>query len=164
MALAALIVAIIVPVVVLVVSSGVTALLHRRAMERADRANANAERAIEMERKRLEREEATFVQPVRYDPAGNRVVYQLVSTWPAEEVEFEYRNYANVGGIVRKYKVPPGDIYIGVNEFEGTGELEAPGRKEFVARARWKSEADSEWDDSGTYLAVKGKLEFRRSS
>lgn len=159
LALAALIVA----VIAALASLGITWLLHRRAMRRADQANKIAETALNIERARLDREEAACVQPLEFDPTTAEVIYEVMGSWPLDEVEYQFRNYAGGGGAIRKPNVSPGVKRIGMWEFEGEGSLTTPGERMFAASARWKRSANDDWEDSGVHTARKGHLTFVRA-
>ena len=158
MAIAALIVAIIVPLLSFIV----TFWLSRRALQKADRANEIATEALNIEKARLEADRKIFVQPVRYDPNGGQAVYEVLGHQPAEEVVFEFRNYAGQGGRCHRYKVSPGEQRLSIKEFDQDSDLETPGAKQFSARAKWKRAGSQSLDTSGLYLASKANYLFIR--
>ncbi len=135
-----------------------------RASATADRANEVAERALAIEEKRLREEDRAFVLPDRYDKNGSAAIFRVVGAKPLQQVEFEFRNYAGVAGLWRKDHVAAGEHRLPLSDFVEQSDLEKPGNKEFVARARWKRMDSDEWEESGLHRAIKGALNFKREA
>jgi len=172
LAIAALIVAIILPLLSLVVSIRVGVWLHRRAMRRADEANeiateANriANRALQIEEDRVQRENEAFVTPVRFDPHASRVVFDVVAALPVRWVKFEFSHYdkPQSGECVREY-VTHGRAEIAGRDFTGETSLDAPPPKFFFARATWQTTENRGWQQSAVYEASKDNYSFKRVS
>lgn len=161
LALAALIVAIVVPLVSLGVSIGVTIWLRQKVLRKSDEANEIARRALDIEEKRLTDQKRAFVQPVRFDPSGRGVVYEVIGAVPVNEVEFEFRMYSEEGGLCRRQMVTPGEKRFSVPDFDGESDLETPGPRRFLARARWRSDESGDWEASRLYEASKQNYSFR---
>ena len=135
-----------------------------RASATADRANEVAERALAIEEQRLQQEQRAIVLPERYEPNGGLAIFRVITTNPLQQVEFEFRNYAGVGGLLRIDHVTAGEHRLPLSDFDESSDLEKPGNKEFVARARWKRMDSDEWEESGLHRAIKGALNFKRDA
>ena len=125
------------------------------------KANEIAEAALAIEERRLHQEDRAVVLPERYDQNGSAAIFRVVSANPLQQVEFDFRNYAGVGGLLRRDHLTAGEHRLPLSDFDEQSDLETPGDREFVARARWKRMDSDEWEESGVHRAMKGALRFK---
>lgn len=162
MAIAALAVAIVMPLLSIIVSIIVAVKLHHRALQRADEANAIARRSLDIEESRLTEEQRAWVAPVRYDGGLGGPVFEVLASSPLYQVIYEFRLYNGEGGACTRDHESPGIKNLRRSDFLEDSSLETPGLKQFLARARWRRTEADEWQESGVYICDKANRNFLR--
>lgn len=117
----------------------------RNANKHAETANDIAQESLTLSKARLQKDDDAYIQPIRFDPGGNRVFFTVGAARSVAEAEFEFLNYANVGGLVKRKGVPAGEVWIPHGEFSGNCTLAVPPSRAFAATARWRMSPDAEW-------------------
>ena len=131
----------------------------------AEEANSIASESLALSKEKALEEDIVFVQPLRWDAAGNRAVFEVTARGPVAEVEFELMNYGGVGGKVRRQMVAAGEVLIPHEEFmHEIGTLSVPSPLGYAAEARWRQHSSDEWSTCGPYTATKDRSFFKKGN